>query len=101
MAMGEGRSTVTQAPTRSDRRKAATASAIMKAAERNFLERGFHGTKIEDIAGEADVATGSIYDHFRSKEGLFLALIEHALDVEEQFLVAAFDEPLTRGEALV
>src|SRR5438552_9604727 len=99
--MGEGRSTVTQAPTRSDRRKAATASAIMKAAERNFLERGFHGTKIEDIAGEADVATGSIYVHFRSKEGLYLALIEHALEVEEQFLAAAFDDALTPAEQLI
>ncbi len=99
--MGEGRSTVTQAPTRSDRRKAATSGAIMKAAERNFLEKGFHGTKIENIASEADVATGSIYVHFGSKEGLYLALIERALEVEERFLAAAFDDALTPAEQLV
>ena len=99
--MGEGRSAVTQAPTRSDRRKAATAAAIMKAAERNFLDKGFHGTKIEDIAGEADVATGSIYVHFGSKEGLYLALIERALEVEEQYLAKAFQVAKTPTEQLI
>ena len=100
MAMGEGRSTVTAA-SRSDRRKAATSAAIMKAAERNFLDKGFHGTKIEDVASEADVATGSIYVHFGSKEGLYLALIERALHVEEAYLVDAFDGSKTPGEQLI
>jgi AcrR family transcriptional regulator len=99
--MGEGISAVTHAPTRSDRRKAATAAAIMKAAERHFLDTGFHGTKIEDIAGEAGVATGSIYVHFGSKEGLYLALIERALDVEERYLAKAFDAAWTPTEQLI
>jgi TetR/AcrR family transcriptional regulator len=101
MAMGEGRSTVTRAPSRSDRRKAATAAAIMKAAERQFLDKGFHGTKIEDVATDADVATGSIYVHFGSKEGLYLALIERALHVEESYLADAFDASKTPGERLI
>ena len=101
MAMGEGRSTVTRAPTRSDRRKAATAAAIMKAAERHFLDKGFHGTKIEDVATDADVATGSIYVHFGSKEGLYLALIERALRVEEQYLASAFEHERSPGEQLI
>jgi len=101
MAMGEGRSTVTHAPSRSDRRKAATAAAIMKAAERHFLDAGFHGTKIEDVATDADVATGSIYVHFGSKEGLYLALIERALQVEEGYLASAFDTAKTPGERLI
>ena len=95
MAMGEGRSTVTHAPSRSDRRKAATSAAIMKAAERHFLDKGFHGTKIEDVA------TGSIYVHFGSKEGLYLALIERALHAEETYLADAFDGAKTPGEQLI
>ena len=101
MATGEGRSTVTHPPSRSDRRKAATAAAIMKAAERHFLDKGFHGTKIEDVATNAEVATGSIYVHFGSKEGLYLALIERALRVEEGYLAAAFDPAKTPGEQLI
>jgi AcrR family transcriptional regulator len=99
--MGEGRSAVTHAPTRSDRRKAATAAAIMKAAERHFLDKGFHGTKIEDIAGDADVATGSIYVHFGSKEGLYLALIERALEVEDRYLAKAFNAATSPTEQLI
>ena len=99
--MGEGRSAVTHAPSRSDRRKAATAAAIMLAAERHFLDKGFHGTKIEDVATDADVATGSIYVHFGSKEGLYLALIERALDAEEEYLADAFDAAKTPGEQLI
>src|ERR1043166_3898396 len=99
--MGQGSSTGVGTLSRSDRRKQATAAAIMKAAERNFLEKGFHGTKIEDVAREADVATGSIYVHFGSKEGLYLALIERALHVEEEYLAAAFDDAKTPGEQLV
>ena len=101
MATGEGRSTVTHPPSRSDRRKAATAAAIMRAAERHFLDKGFHGTKIEDVATNAEVATGSIYVHFGSKEGLYLALIERALRVEEGYLAAAFDPAKTPGEQLI
>ena len=37
------------------------------------LERGFHVATVEEIAEAADVSVGSIYVHFKSKEGLYLA----------------------------
>jgi TetR/AcrR family transcriptional regulator len=100
--MGEGRPAVVRAPvaSRVDRRKAATGAAILKAAERHFLARGYYATKIEDIATDADVATGSIYVHFGSKEGLYLALLERALEVEEQYLARAFDPALPPTDQL-
>ncbi|MGZ4144423.1 MAG: TetR/AcrR family transcriptional regulator [Actinomycetota bacterium] len=103
MAMGEGRPALTRAPaaTRSDIRKAATSAAIMAAAERNFLRTGFHGTTVEDIATDADVATGSIYVHFGSKEGLYLALLQRALDVEESYLATAFDPQIDPAQQLI
>jgi TetR/AcrR family transcriptional regulator len=101
--MGEGRPAVARAAVESrvDRRKAATAAAILKAAERHFLARGFYAAKIEDIARDADVATGSIYVHFGSKEGLYLALLERALQVEERYLAAAFDPSVPATDRLV
>src|SRR6266550_696943 len=42
------------------RRKARTVSAILDAAERHFLERGYESTKVDDIAHDADVAVGSL-----------------------------------------
>ena len=85
---------------RSERRKARTVQAIFDSAERQFLEQGFHGTTVEEIAQAADVSVGSIYVHFESKEGLYLALIERALDVQEQYMEEAFKPTLALGQQL-
>jgi TetR/AcrR family transcriptional regulator len=82
-------------PTRGERRKARTEQAILKAAEKKFLAHGFHGTTVDDIAAEADVAVGSIYVHFQSKEGLYLALLERALEIEERYIDEAFKPTLS------
>lgn len=79
---------------RSERRKARTAAAIRDAAERLFLDRGYSATTMEDLAEEADVAVGSIYAHFASKEGVYSALIERALDLDKQYC----DEGFNAGE---
>ncbi|MGA9284104.1 MAG: TetR/AcrR family transcriptional regulator [Solirubrobacteraceae bacterium] len=79
---------------RSERRKARTAAAIRDAAERLFLSRGYSATTMEDLAEEADVAVGSIYAHFASKEGVYSALIERALDLDKQYC----DEGFSAGE---
>jgi TetR/AcrR family transcriptional regulator len=91
---------VTQLASRGERRKARTESAILEAAERKFLQHGFHGTTVEEIAEAADVSVGSIYVHFQSKEGLYLALIERALEVEERYMAGAFKPTLSHGQQL-
>jgi TetR/AcrR family transcriptional regulator len=87
-------------PSRLARRKARTVQAILEAAEHKFLEHGFHGTTVEEIAAEADVSVGSIYVHFQSKEGLYLALIERALEIEERYMDDAFKPTLSLGQQL-
>lgn len=47
-----------------------TRKAILNAALRMFSERGFHGTNVPDLAGEAGVGAGTIYRHFANKEDL-------------------------------
>jgi TetR/AcrR family transcriptional regulator len=89
------------APTvpRNERRKERTAKAILGAAEREFTAHGFHDTRIDDIAARADVAVGSVYVHFGSKEGLYLALLERAFEVEQTYMATALEagaEPLER-----
>jgi TetR/AcrR family transcriptional regulator len=76
---------------RSDRRRARTAAAIRDAAERLFIGRGYSATTMEDLAEEADVAVGSIYAHFASKEGVYGALIERALELDKQYCDEGFD----------
>ncbi len=56
-------------PDRPDRRE-----SILDAALLCFVERGFHGTAIPQIAEKADIAAGTIYHYFDSKEALVNAL---------------------------
>lgn len=84
-------------PTRGERRRARTRRAILDAAEAAFSERGYRETRMEDVAEAADVAVGSIYGHFGNKDGLYLALVDRALDLFAAYLEAAYatsDSPL-------
>lgn len=88
-----------RAGSRSERRKARTATAIRDAGERLFISRGYSTTTMEDLAEEADVAVGSIYAHFASKEGVYGALIERALELDKQYCDEGFhsgDSPAER-----
>jgi AcrR family transcriptional regulator len=46
----------------------------MNAAERLFLEHGIAATSVDQIVAAADVAKGTFYLHFPSKENLLIAL---------------------------
>ncbi len=48
---------------------------IEAAALRLFIGRGFYGTSVRDIAQEAGVSLGNIYNYYRTKEQLFSSLV--------------------------
>ena len=52
-----------------------TRLAIETAAIRLFLEQGYHATSMRQIAENAGLALGGIYNHFSSKEEIFEAII--------------------------
>ncbi len=82
---------------RSERRKARTAAAILDAAEQLFLGRGYNATTMEDLSETADVAVGSIYAHFGGKEGVYSALVDRALELDWRYSEEGFatgDGPL-------
>lgn len=72
MSILETRTTPTPPPAPRQRAEAKRAR-ILDASMRAFAERGYHATRIEDIASELSIAKGSVFQHFGSKEGLFLA----------------------------
>jgi AcrR family transcriptional regulator len=47
---------------------------IIEAAFDLFVQQGFHGTSMRQIAGEAGIALGGLYNHFDSKEDVFHAV---------------------------
>jgi AcrR family transcriptional regulator len=52
-----------------------THAAIVTAGHKLFISQGFHGTSMRQIANEAGLALGGIYNHFRSKEDIFVAIL--------------------------
>lgn len=55
---------------RRERRKARTRAAIVEAATTLFLERGFDGVTVAEIAEHADVAVSTVFNYFPTKEAL-------------------------------
>ncbi len=55
---------------------------------RHFAERGYQEARVEDVAAEIGIAKGSIFQHFGSKEGLFLAAYKKAVAALPTYLDA-------------
>jgi len=53
--------------------------AIVDAALDEFIARGYAATRLDDVAQRAGVAKGTIYLHFKDKQGLFQELVRTAL----------------------
>jgi AcrR family transcriptional regulator len=47
---------------------------ILKTAQKIMLEKGFHHLKMSQLAREVEYSTGTLYQHFVSKEDMLLAL---------------------------
>jgi AcrR family transcriptional regulator len=68
-----------QPPARWRRRKQARPGEILAAALACFKERGFAGTRLEDVAAKAGVTKGTIYLYYANKEELFEAVVRTEL----------------------
>lgn len=77
--------------------------AIMEAAIQIFGRTGFRDTKIADIASEAGVATGTLYNYFSSKEDIFSSIIDDGRErlATEIELQTNIEDPLVRLRELV
>jgi TetR/AcrR family fatty acid metabolism transcriptional regulator len=78
------------APRSADKRE-----RILDAAVRVFAKKGFHATRVSEVAKAAGVADGTIYLYFRSKEELLVSLFEDRVERLLAFLEAEL--PRARG----
>ena len=53
---------------------------ILSAAQRCFVEHGFHAASMANIAESSGMSAGLIYRYFHSKQEIILAIIERQLD---------------------
>jgi AcrR family transcriptional regulator len=80
---------MTTAQERKQQERQARRRRIQRAAREVFAERGYAKTSIEQIARQASLSVGAIYLYFRSKEDLYVSLLEDTLQV--------FDAELTQA----
>ncbi|WP_407547841.1 TetR/AcrR family transcriptional regulator [Streptomyces sp. Pv4-95] len=81
---------------RRERKKAATRQAIADSALELFLEHGFEGVSVRDIAETADVSTTTLFAHFPSKEAL---VFDRDEAVEAELTAAVRERP--EGQSVV
>ena len=55
-------------------------NAILEAATTLFLQNGYLGTSMDEIAALAGVSKQTVYKHFADKESLFTAIVSAAVD---------------------
>ena len=70
---------------------------ILDAAVRVFAKKGFHATRVSEVAKAAGVADGTIYLYFKSKDELLVSLFEDRVQRLLAFLQREL--PATQGAA--
>ncbi len=89
----------TAAAGRAERRRAEARDRLIECARALIARKGIDETTIADITEAADLAIGSFYNHFRSKEDLVETLVATAIETHGQALdaqVAALTDPAER-----
>lgn len=79
--------------------RAAYREAILTAAERVFGRLGFHEAKMADIAAEAGVAAGTLYNYFENKDEVFASILQRGEEQVSQLFEAHADvaDPIERS----
>jgi AcrR family transcriptional regulator len=69
-----------------------TRAKIMEAAIKLFSLRGYNKASVDDICEEAGISKGAFYHHFKSKQTLFLALLDGWLQFVDNAIEATQDK---------
>jgi len=71
-----------------------TRSHILEASVKLFSVNGYNKASVDDICEQAGVSKGAFYHHFKTKQDVFLALLDGWLQTIDQAIEAANDKPV-------
>lgn len=77
---------------------------ILRASARLFRERGYDATSMNDISAALKLSKGGLYHHFRSKNEILFHIMNHAMDITEERVLAPVrkvHDPEERLRALI
>ncbi|SHM74904.1 transcriptional regulator, TetR family [Cyclobacterium lianum] len=66
---------------------------ILEAAFQMFGQKGFHATKVDDVAKKAKISKGLVYFYFKSKEDLYMAITRKGIDELRDLFNKSFGKP--------
>ncbi|GAA1152926.1 TetR/AcrR family transcriptional regulator [Ornithinicoccus hortensis] len=71
---------------------------LLQAAQESFVHKGYHATAMDDIAERAGVSKPVLYQHFASKQDLYLGLVDLQADRLVALVRAALDSTSDNAE---
>ncbi|OIN95312.1 MAG: hypothetical protein AUJ21_03415 [Anaerolineae bacterium CG1_02_58_13] len=71
-----------------------TRARILEAAVKQFSVNGYNKASVDNICAQAGVSKGAFYHHFKTKQDVFLALLDGWLQTFDQAIEASKDRPV-------
>lgn len=72
-------------------RRAETRAALLEAAAELFAEHGYDAVSVDTVAAAAGRTSGAVYDHFASKQGLLMAVLDEGAQALVGLMTDEFD----------
>ena len=79
----------TERPNRRAENKARTRQKVLEAAKRLFMQRGYEGATMRDIAADAGLSTGALFANFADKADLFNEVILQDFELQHEKIAQA------------
>ena len=77
---------------------------ILRTAARLFQQRGYDATSMNDVAAALKLSKGGLYHHFQSKDEILFEIMNHAMEMTQERVIApvrGIAEPVERLRALI
>ena len=84
-------------PLTPERRRAMTRQHLLEAAAMVFARDGFQGSSLDEIAATAGFTKGAVYSNFKSKDDLFLAVLDERFERGRAAIRGVLDTPEARS----
>lgn len=84
-----------------DAKRKVMRSKILNAGIEMFAEKGFHQTRMSEIAMKARVADGTIYRYFVNKDDLLISCFEEIITVKLDEVKASLEKIPNKGDKLI
>ncbi len=77
---------------------------ILRTSARLFQQRGYDATSMNDVAAALKLSKGGLYHHFQSKDEILFEIMNHAMELTEERVLApvrGIADPVERLRALI